>query len=133
MAASDNEKGMIDLGQSMKSMGEAVPMKGDEVNYPTLHLSDVDELHDLPDGEFYFTAKGRVTRHEDSAPVNGKAHCSCDIAVMGIKITGQPKSKSKSQPDAEERLGDALDTIAKKKADDAEDKADQGADEDTEE
>lgn len=124
------------------------------MHYPSLYIADVPELDDLPDGEFYFIAKGQVTRHTEETPVAGMAeneegeseeeeenedestegdggHCSCEITVISMKpVDGM---KSKKGKDSSSSLSDTLSAMEKKKADDAEDMQDGGADEDTEE
>lgn len=127
--ASDYEKGMIDLSMDTKQMGK--PINIADTHYPTIHIEDNYALDDLPDGEFYAVVRLKVTRHTEEDPVEGEGGCSCDIAVMGLKPMDGAKAKPKTK-NSEEMLDDALDSIAQKKADYAEDAQDDGADEDTE-
>lgn len=131
--ANAQDKGMVDLGKPMPSGGLQDDESEDgKMSYPTLYIRDIPELDDLPDGEFYFTAKGKVTQHTESDPVDGEddGHCSCEITVLSMKPMASGKKAPKSDPEA--GLDGALDSIAQKKADDAEDSQDDGNDEDTE-
>lgn len=114
-------KGMIDLG---KSYGGEVSAKTadykDRVSYPSLNLSDVKALDDLPDGEFYFVACGKVTAHSESE-MDGKTHCSCTIEVRSIKPISAKEAGA-----APSTLEDALDEIAEGK----DEPADEAPDED---
>ncbi len=103
----------IDLGSKPgKEMSEAkVAQK--EVYYPTLHLSNVDGLDELPEGEFTFTGKGKVISYTESTR-DGKDTCSCELEIHSIKPTNK---KVKKEKDADDRLNDSLNKIAKKKAD----------------
>jgi len=151
----DNEAGMIDLGKTVE-LPTALGSKGSgqtSTHYPTLNISDIPELDNLPDGEFYFMAKGQVTRHVKETPIGGadgedstdeydeaasaggignSEHCSCEITVIAMKPINGDEEESEPQ-DSGAKLDATLSEIEKKKADDAEDVADQGADEDTEE
>jgi len=85
---------------------------------PILHLEDVPELDDLPDGMFTFEGTGMLKRHTESVDDDGEKHCSCDIEVHSIEPTGKVKSSD---------LGKALDKIAKKKVvDDQEEESEEG-------
>lgn len=103
----------IDLGNKPgKEMSKEAAMAPREVYYPTLHLSNVDGLDELPEGEFTFTAKGKVTSYTERV-TDGKKSCSCELEVHNIKPSTK---KMKKEKDADERLDDSFDKIAKKKA-----------------
>lgn len=78
----------------------------DKVYYPSLFLSDVPELDELPDGVFKFEATGKVTSHTEKVDPDGTKHCSCEIEIHSIEPTGMDKSTD---------LGKTLDKIAAKK------------------
>ncbi len=110
--------GMIDLGNKPdKEMTEKAALAPREVYYPSIHLSNVDGLEDLPDGEFTFTGKGKVVSYTESTR-DGKETCSCEIEIHGIKPSTKKVKKVK---DAGERLDDSFDKIAKKKSEAYED------------
>lgn len=97
---------MIDLARKPESA--TTPAKlSNKAYYPTLSLSDVYQLDDLPDGEFSFQGVGKVVSHSESTGDDGVRHCSCTIEIFKIKPLG------KAQP---ESLEDALDGIADSKA-----------------
>ena len=139
------EQGMIDLGHDISATND--PMGGvpssktkpvSEKSYPSLSIQDIPELDNLPDGEFYFVGKGQVTRHTEDTPVDSAPQedgCSCEITVMSMKPVGSAAESvsANGEKDSGEKLSDALDSIAQKKADAAEDVADKGIDESTEE
>lgn len=150
--AQNPDAGMIDLGKPMQmpmGMDGKAPKGKPKLHYPTLFINDIPELDNLPDGEFYFMAKGQVTKHTEENPVAGAAdddeeedmadgedpsadgkECSCEITVLSMKpVDGM---KSKTTKDAAAGLDSALTAIESKKADDSEDLQDNGADEDTE-
>jgi hypothetical protein len=80
---------------------------------PQLHLEDVPELHELPDGMFTFVGTGMLKRHTESVDDDGEKHCSCDIEIHSI----EPKGDEKAATD----LGKSLDKISKKKQEPDED------------
>ena len=75
------------------------------INYPTLHLYGKN-VPDLPDGEFYFLAKGKKVGYRN--PVDGVGDRSCEIAVLAMKpkddedgsIEGAMRKKMKSKLNA---------------------------------
>jgi hypothetical protein len=92
----------MDLGTSIEKtespMGEANG-KGKKY-YPSIHISNVKGLEDLPDGEFEFTGKGRVV----SMTHNKKAGtCSCEIEVMDLEA-----GEVTEEADLEDSLDKAL-------------------------
>lgn len=111
--------GMIDLGSKPQEIGKASTPSEDKTYYPTLRISNVEGLDDLPDGEFTFTAKGEVVSHSEDLK-NGT--CSCEIEIHSISPNAKKVKKVK---DAGERLDDSLDKIAKHKIDDYENAADE--------
>lgn len=123
----------IDLGKSPEPKNE-VAKATKAPYYPTLYVSEVQGLDDLPTGEFTFTGKGKVLTKTEKQSTDGTSY-SCEIEVHSISPQGGSKKKA-AKADAADSLGAALDTIAKKKVtpvqDDSEDAADMGADEDTE-
>lgn len=127
-AKNDYEKGMVDLGSKPSEIKASEPSPKDKVYYPSIHLNDVYELDDLPDGEFYFTGKGKVTRHSETTDEDGTQHCSCDIEIQGIKPTGSAAPAKKGK-DSGDMLSDTLDEMefAKEEASEsAQDEADEG-------
>lgn len=105
---------MIDLSSKpAKEMTEKAAMAPREVFYPTLHLSNVEGLEDLPEGEFTFTGKGKVVSYTERV-TDGKKSCSCQLEVHGISPSVK---KAKKVKEADERLEDSFNKIAKKKAD----------------
>lgn len=129
MDTSNYDEGMIDLGKPMSKdspmvMGDgASTSKSSKTVYPTLFIQDVDELDDLPEGEFYFMAKGKVTRHTEEDPVDADeagSHCSCEITVMSMKPLGDAAEQMQAAEDSEESgdgLAETLDKMEKSKAD----------------
>lgn len=112
----------IDLGKSydsMESTGSSPVKKTPKVSYPTLYVSGIDSIDNLPDGEFKFSAVGKVVSKSESTR-DGKTSCSCEIEVQSI--TPDQSDKSSAQG-----LADSLDQK------DAEDMIDDGADENSEE
>lgn len=107
-----NDSGMIDLGKSMKETSEAKPMPSKDVHYPSLFIRDVEGLYDLPDGEFTFTGIAKKISSEERT-VNGKTTHSCELEIHAIKPTVKKAKKTK---DADERLDESFDKIAKKKS-----------------
>jgi hypothetical protein len=83
-------KDMIDLGTEYKlsepcCATEAPSGKKESktrIDYPTLYIRGKD-LPELPDGEFYFIAKGKKVGYRD--PINGDGEKSCEIAVLAMK------------------------------------------------
>jgi hypothetical protein len=65
----------------------------DRVVYPTLYISDVKGLDKLPDGDFSFTGKGRVStmKHDKK---NGT--CTCEIEIIDFTPTGKEKKSADS-------------------------------------
>ncbi len=106
---------MIDLGKKYPSGSEVAAKYSseDKMSYPTMHIThDIkkDEgLDELPEGEFEFTAKGRVVKYTEDIK-NGT--CSCEIEVMGISPSTKKAKKSKS---SEESLDEALTKVAANK------------------
>lgn len=96
----------VDLAKKSDTLATASPAKP---SYPTLFLSDVPQLDDLPDGEFTFEAVGKVVRHTETEDESGDRHCDCTIEIHSI----EPKSVKGKQSKAD--LGDALDKIAEDK------------------
>lgn len=138
---------MIDLGTEVSASADPLstskkPKTVTVKTYPSLFLKDIPELDDLPDGEFYFLAKGQVVRHTEENPVSGTAQddgegeggdygkgCSCEISVISMKPVADV-AKGVVNPKAPEAgLDEALTQIEQ----DKEDNADQGADDGTEE
>lgn len=113
------ESGMIDLGKSMKETSAlAEPAKKDSgVSYPTLFIRDVDGLYDLPDGEFTFTGVAKKISSEIRER-EGKTTHSCELEIHSIK---PEKRKAKKTKEADERLDESFDKIAKKKSADYDD------------
>ncbi len=127
MAKNDYEKGMVDLG-SKPSEAKSMEIPKDKVYYPSIHLDDVYELDDLPDGEFYFTGKGKVTRHTETEDEDGTRHCSCDIEIQGIKPTGSaaPAKKAKDSGDMLSEKLDEMESSKEADSEDAQDEYDEG-------
>lgn len=63
--------------------------KETRIDYPTLYIRGKD-LPAVPDGEFYFIAKGKKVGYRD--PVNKGDEKSCEIAVMAFKVKGDEES-----------------------------------------
>ena len=104
----------IDLGRKpAKEMSDAKPMPAREVYYPSITVHDAEGLGELPEGEFTFTGKGKVISYTESTR-DGKDTCSCEIEIQSIKPSTK---KVKKEKDADDRLNDSLNKIAKKKAD----------------
>lgn len=111
----------IDLGSKPgKEMSAAKPSPAKEVYYPSIHVRDAEGLEDLPDGEFTFTGKGKVVSYTETER-DGKETCSCEIEIHSIKPSTKKLRKAK---EADERLDDSFNKIAKKKADAYEDNED---------
>lgn len=90
----------MDLGKTLDSTA-IKPMeetKGKKY-YPSIHISDVKGMDDLPDGEFEFTGKGRVLSMTHNKK-NGT--CSCEIEIMDL------------EPGDESEPGESLDKTLKK-------------------
>jgi len=88
----------MNLGSKISASIEAPsPAKSDKVIYPTLYVSDVKGFKGLPDGEFAFTGKGKVSmvKHDKKRDT-----CSFEIEVMDIT----PEGKAKSTKGLEEEL-----------------------------
>ncbi len=109
--------GMIDLGSKPSEMKSEMPAK-DSTYYPTLRINNAEGLDNLPDGEFTFTAKGKLVSYSEDIK-NGT--CSCEIEIHSISPSTK---KAKKVKDGGERLDESLDKIAKHKMDDTEDYAD---------
>lgn len=75
---------MYDLGYTWDSKALSEPAEK-RVDYPEICLraKDGKDLPDLPKGEFYFLAKGRVTGFRD--PVESHGTKSVDITVMSLQ------------------------------------------------
>ncbi len=105
--------GYIDLGKSYDTKAEISVPEKNRVSYPTMYVShdmkDDSGLDELPDGEFEFTAKGRVISYKED--MKNKT-CSCEIEVIGIKPSTKKAKKAKS---SEESLDTALDDVIAKK------------------
>lgn len=99
----------LDLGKKQDlTVKPANPSKKEKakVYYPTIHLSDVEGLEDLPEGEFEFEGKGRVVSKTVSER-DGKRYCSCEIEVQSIEC--------EDCADEEPTIEDAFDKVAAKK------------------
>jgi hypothetical protein len=100
----------VDLGK--KPSDTEKTSVSDKPYYPSVSLSDVPELDDLPDGIFKFEATGQVVRHSETIDADGERHCDCTIEIHSI----EPKSVKSKEVD----LGSALKEIESKKEDEGE-------------
>ncbi len=108
----------IDLGKTYPKIEQAAkPMDAKKVNYPTLHISDVDGLDGLPDGDFTFTGVGNVVVRTETTR-NGEDYCSYEIEIKSIKPMESGKTKK--------GLDEALDEIADEKSKTIEAETDEG-------
>ena len=114
---------MIDLGVDQSEMMNEPATKGENpaTTYPTLCLHGLEDKLDLPSGEFYFMAKGKVSRHTETTDSTDEDEGDAsdhdyDIQVMAIK-----PMESKSKKDSGDGLDEALTKIEQEKADQAED------------
>jgi hypothetical protein len=111
-----NDKGFIDLGKKYGGKNDTMISDSpkEHVDYPTLFIrhdiGDKSGLDEIPDGEFEFTAKGRLVRYTEDLK-NGT--CSCEIEVLSIKPSSRKVKKAKSSEDS---LDEALTEVARKKA-----------------
>jgi len=104
---------MINLGKSPSETEVMPPGKKDgEKYFPTLRISDVEGLADLPEGEFTFTAKGKMISYSEDLK---RGTCSVELEVHSIEPSSKNVKKSK---EADERLDESFDKIAKKKSKD---------------
>jgi len=87
----------------------AATAKPDKPSYPSLYLSDVPELDDLPDGIFKFEGTAQVVRHSETIDADGNRHCDCTLEIHSI----EPKSVKSKAVD----LGSALKEIESQKED----------------
>jgi hypothetical protein len=81
----------MDLGTSLEKTSSPMGEESGKSKkyYPSIHISGVKGLEDLPDGEFEFTGKGRVV----SMTHNKKAGtCSCEIEVMDLEAGDKAES-----------------------------------------
>lgn len=106
------DTGTIDLGKEPQKLDKVVTESESKTYYPTLRINDVPGLDDLPEGEFTFTAKGKLASYSENLK---DGTCSCEIEIHSITPVAQ-KSAKKSKP-ADERLDESLDKIAQDKAD----------------
>ena len=100
----------LDLGKSPNLTKEvAAPSKKGkkEVYYPSIHLSDIEGLESLPEGEFEFEGVGRVISKTISER-GGKKTCSCEIEIKSIEC--------EDCKEADPSIEDAFDKVAAKKA-----------------
>lgn len=114
----------VNLGKkpSDTKLGDMPKEVSNKVYFPSLFLSDVPELDNLPDGLFKFEGTGQVTSHTEKVDPDGTKHCSCEIEIHSIEPMGDSKSTD---------LGKALDKVAADK-EDAADESDPSDDEETE-
>ena len=112
-------KGMIDVSQDPEEVYGAISSDSKDKGpiYPTLHLEGLEEDPELPDGEFYFMAKGKVKRvveetdADDEGEGDGAKDYSCDIEVMEIK----PMDSGSGKKAGSDGLDAALTKIAQDK------------------
>ncbi len=97
----------IDLGR--KSPSGAMPVKEEKnkVYYPNVYISNVKGLK-LPDGDFEFTGKARVTSKTENMK---DETCSYDLELMSITPNGESEDND---------LEETMKRKAKKKMDEME-------------
>ncbi len=108
----------IDLGSSPddpEEVSEGDTKGPSKTYYPSLYVSDVDSLDEIPDTgtEFEFTAKGTVVSKTISER-DGEKCCSFEIEVQQITPTGSKVSAK--QEDASDGLDKAMDDVVEKKS-----------------
>lgn len=105
---------MIDLGREYDSpcMSEpASEKKGEKkTSYPSLYISRLEEMSDLPKGDFYILAKVCVARISIDAKNENN---SLELEVKGMKVVGEAESEDEEmdvevEMDGEARLRKAL-------------------------
>ncbi len=105
---------MIDLGREYDSScitsepasGKDKPKK----SYPSLYISGVDDIPELPDGDFYITAKVRVCRFTVDKKNDDN---SLELEVMSMKPVGE--APSDEEVDEEMEMSELLEGGSAKK------------------
>ena len=90
-----HDKDMIDLGQKASETGPCqAPAKEskNKVYYPTFYIRSKDKI-DLPDGEFYFSAKARKISSEERQRDGEEPSYSCELEVKAIRPEGAVESE----------------------------------------
>lgn len=87
---------MIDLGREYEPMaccsGSDKPEK--KVSYPTLYVREMDEIPDLPKGDFYIMCKVCVSR----ISIDAKEGDNClDLEVKAMKIMGEAEEEQSEE------------------------------------
>lgn len=102
----ESTSGMVNLGKpyGLPAAMDAPQVTGDgeevRMDFPTFYVHGVDL--ELPDGDFYFLAKGSKVGYNKA--INGRSE-SCEIAIKSIKVKGPAEDyKMEEEKDAGERL-----------------------------
>jgi len=84
---------MQDLGQKIPSHGIATSPAEEEskISYPTLYITS-DERIALPEGEFTFTAKGRVVERAENERDEDAPRYRYEIEVKAMEPVDSPES-----------------------------------------
>lgn len=106
----------IDLGKTFESLPDLEAADPKEASYPTFFVGGVDGIENLPDGDFDFSGKGRVSSCKEVTDRTGKKVYSCEIEVY--EITPEDGGKSPTpKKDSGDMLSAKMDEIAQKKSD----------------
>lgn len=91
---------MIDLGREYDSMPCAQPSEKKEkkTSYPSLYISQLEEMPDLPKGDFYILAKVCVARISIDAKNEDN---SLELEVKEMKPVGEAPSEEDVDMEAE--------------------------------
>jgi hypothetical protein len=114
---------MIDLGREYDS-GPCCPPsdkkeKGKK-SYPSLYISDLEDIPDLPEGDFYILAKVKVCSTTKSMR-DDEAKVSMELEVKSMKPMGEAESEEDSEEIEVVDTADALEKAVMGKDTDYED------------